>query len=1073
MSTKMLIDARHEEETRVTIVRGSRVEDFDYENIARKQLKGSIYLARVTRVEPSLQAAFVEYGGNRHGFLAFSEIHPDYYQIPTEDREALRQEMLESVERMTQEERAREAGDDSDEADEDEAPKPSRSTRGRRTRRSRSSRDTAQDTPVNEDADVSDDADADTEVAEEPIDLGDEPEAVEASEDGSAPDEEVTDDEPSVADEPDSEPDDTAPESAAEADVADDDDDDDSDDERSDTNPDVIAEDTGADDEDKAAVISEDLPVEEASAESGDGDGTPGKSGLITLEEPIVDYAKEESLEETVAEALASSAQWQEAAPTTDEETSEGDAETTEEGDEEKRGRRRTRRRGGTRRGRGGRGRKADAETVDGDEEQDAEALESSSADDQVAEDGDDDADPVKPQMTDREMIEAIVRRRMLKAMRRRYSIQEVIKKRQIILVQVAKEERGNKGAALTTYISLAGRYCVLMPNSTHSGGVSRKISSASDRRRLKSVIADLSMPSDMGLIIRTAGMTRTKAEIKRDYDYLLRLWNDIRSLTLSSVAPALIYEEADLIRRSIRDMYTRDVEEILVEGERGYRAAKDFMKLLVPSHAKRVQHYKDRIPLFHRFQVESQLESMYQPSVSMRSGGYVVINPTEALISIDVNSGRSTKEHNIEETALKTNLEAAEEVARQLRLRDMAGLVVIDFIDMEDRSNIRAVEKRMKEAVKSDRARIQVGRISMFGLMEMSRQRLRPNLLEASTVECPHCKGTGTVLSQEAAALSVLRKLEEEGIRARSTAIDVKCHPDVATFLLNAKREALVKLERAYGFSVTVSAALDRGASDSELVRSAGTPQVAATTHIDVMPDLEDPDTSSDEAVGTEDDAPQARGRARTPRDEDQDEDGRPRRRRRRRRRGGRRRDEETDQQSEDVREDASEDAEGAEQPTIAAETVETEDEDDKPRRRRGRRGGRRRRGEAADTAGEAEETAGQGAADGADTEQADEGSQTPLEAEETISTDTEASPETAETATETAEEEAVEAPAAEPEQAAAEDGSESTETDQLPEPEAETAAPKQPVASEEIEVKMVSDAASEKPKKKGWWSR
>ncbi|MFQ5348647.1 MAG: ribonuclease E/G, partial [Rhodothalassiaceae bacterium] len=481
MSTRMLIDARHPEETRVAVIRGNRVEEFDYESVAKEQLKGNIYLAKVTRVEPSLQACFVEYGGNRHGFLAFSEIHPDYYQIPVADREALL---------------------------------------------------------------------------------------------------------------------------AAEAEAA------------------------------QAEAAEDDAP---------EGETRPGKAADEAGEEPEV-------------------------------------------------------------------------EEVAGEEDTDEEASE----------------------------------RRRLRSLRRRYKIQEVIKRRQILLVQVVKEERGSKGAALTTYLSLAGRYCVLMPNSFNGGGISRKIASQADRKKLKSVLSALDIPEGMGCIIRTAGLNRTKAEIKRDFDYLLRLWDEIRDRTLHSVAPALIHEEANLIRRSIRDLYSRDIDEVLVEGEEGYRTAKEFMKLLTPSHAKRVKHYKGAVPLFYRYKVESQLEAMYSPVVQLPSGGYLVIDPTEALVSIDVNSGRSTKEHNIEETALKTNLEAADEIARQLRLRDLAGLIVIDFIDMEERGNNRKVEKRLKEALRLDRARIQVGRISSFGLLEMSRQRLRPNLLEASMMPCPTCGGAGVVRSVE-----------------------------------------------------------------------------------------------------------------------------------------------------------------------------------------------------------------------------------------------------------------------------------------------------------------------------------
>ncbi|MEX0300144.1 MAG: Rne/Rng family ribonuclease, partial [Kordiimonas sp.] len=655
MSTRMLIDARHSEETRVTIVKGSRVEEFDYESATRRQLKGNIYLARVTRVEPSLQAAFVEYGGNRHGFLAFSEIHPDYYQIPVEDREALIAEETEEAKTRQQETDA-----------EEEKPKPRR-RRGRKS----------------------------------------------------------------------------AAEKAAEADSV------------------------------KSEVIDE--PAEE-------------------------------------------------------DETSKTEADT---------------------------------KASDDNEEEVESAVKDSDEDDK-----------------DAEIEEAANRRRGLRALKRKYSIQEVIKRRQVLLIQVVKEERGNKGAALTTYMSLAGRYCVLMPNSTHAGGISRKISNISDRKKLKQIISSLGVSDEMGLIVRTAGLQRTKTEIKRDYDYLLRLWNGIRKLTLKSIAPALVYEEGNLIKRTIRDLYVREVDEILVEGEEGYRSAKDFMKLLMPSHAKKVQHYRDHIPLFHRYQVESHLEAMYQPIVQLKSGGYIVINPTEALISIDVNSGRATKEHNIEETAVKTNLEAAEEVARQLRLRDMAGLVVIDFIDMEDRSNNRAVERKMKEMLKNDRARIQVGRISSFGLMEMSRQRLRPNLLEVAMETCQTCAGSGIVRSVESASIMALRQLEEEGIRGRSSIVRVAANPEVAIYLLNKKRAALSDLERRYDYVIEVLAQPSLGQSDIEITRETanGADNKPAPT-ADAVVTLES--STPNHASGSEE-------KKITDSGEEEQQPKKKRRRRRRRRRGG-----------------------------------------------------------------------------------------------------------------------------------------------------------------------------------------
>ncbi|MBU0868711.1 MAG: ribonuclease E/G, partial [Alphaproteobacteria bacterium] len=560
----MLIDARHREETRVAVVKGNRIEEFDFESAEHKQLKGNIYLAKVTRVEPSLQAAFVDYGGNRHGFLAFSEIHPDYYQIPREDREALLRE-----ERAHAEEEAALRADLDDEDDEDGE--------------------------------------------------GGSVETVEATHHH---------------------------------------DDDDAHDERE-------------------------------SGEQAEGEGGRGN------------------------------------------------------------GRGRGRSRG-----------------------------------------GDDAADELR-------------RKRM--ALRRRYKIQDVIKRRQVLLVQVVKEERGNKGAALTSYLSLAGRYCVLMPNTSHGGGISRKISNAADRKRLKSIIADMALPSSMGCIVRTAGLQRTKVEIKRDFDYLARLWDEIRENTMKSAAPALIHNDSDLIKRAIRDIYNKDIEEVIVEGEHGYKAAKDFMRLLMPSHARKVKGYADPVSLFQRAGVEDQLAAMYNPVVQLKSGGYLVINPTEALVSIDINSGRSTREHGIEQTAVATNLEAAREIARQLRLRDMAGLVVIDFIDMEVNSNIRKVEKAMKEALKDDRARIQVGRISGFGLMEMSRQRLRTGVLEASTRQCPHCEGTGLVRTASSAGLSALRMLEEEAARGRGSIITLRASQEAAFYVLNNKRRELDEIEQRYGVSIIV----------------------------------------------------------------------------------------------------------------------------------------------------------------------------------------------------------------------------------------------------------------------------
>ncbi|HLY58418.1 MAG TPA: ribonuclease E/G [Stellaceae bacterium] len=532
----------------------------------------------------------------------------------------------------------------------------------------------------------------------------------------------------------------------------------------------------------------------------------------------------------------------------------------------------------------------------------------------------------------------------------RSYKIQEVIKRRQILLVQVTKEERGTKGAALTTYLSLAGRYCVLMPNAGRGGGVSRKITSAADRRRLKELMEELEVPDGMGVIVRTAGSERSKAEIKRDFDYLLRLWNDIRELTLKSSAPALIYEEGSLIKRAIRDLYARDIDEIMVEGEAGYRTAKEFMRMLTPSHAARVKPYRDpAIPLFHRFQIDAQIDQIHNPVVQLKSGGYIVINPTEALVSIDVNSGRATRERNIEETATKTNLEAADEIARQLRLRDLAGLVVIDFIDMEEGRNQRAVEHRLKDAMKSDRARIQLGRISPFGLLELSRQRLRSSLIEASTQTCPHCNGTGTIRSTESTTLVVLRALEEEGIRRRTAEAAVFVPTQIALYLLNQKRDALTAIEKRYGFRVTVGQddALIPPAFRLERTRPL-TPEELAQLPAPVVPAVEpEPEEAVEEEVDDRETAAGAEVSA-----ESSEDRARRKRRRRRRRHGGGEGAAPTQAASSEARTEAEpeaepEDDEEAAAPPSTAAAPEADGQAEHRRRRRGRRGGKRHRRE------------------------------------------------------------------------------------------------------------------------------
>jgi len=685
----MLIDATHTEETRVVVVDGTKVEEFDFESDAKRQLAGNIYLAKVTRVEPSLQAAFVEYGGNRHGFLAFSEIHPDYYQIPVADREALMEEERAYAE-------AQKARDD-----EDDKPKPKARSWSRNRSRSKAA------AVKSEDAVATSEVPSTTINGMETIDLDTGEHSV--SELG----QNETSEHPEYH----------GPFDAKTTRVA-----------------------------DEAPQISEQTVAEQ------EGEKAPEDEAAQASDEKGVVQTEDVSGENTAAAATddIKAAPSQDASETEEIDVTEAQVSATQEGEPVS-------------------SRAADATAKD-------ETIES------IADE--DDEEDIRP---------------LRKPRARRYKIQEVVKVRQILLVQVVKEERGNKGAALTTYLSLAGRYCVLMPNTARGGGISRKITNAVDRKKLKEIAGEIEIPQGAGLIVRTAGAKRTKTEIKRDYEYLQRLWEQIRELTLKSIAPAKIYEEGDLIKRSIRDLYNREIDEVLVEGERGYRIAKDFMKMIMPSHAKNVKNYQDTLPLFARFQVESYLNSMFNPVVQLKSGGYIVIGVTEALVAVDVNSGRATKEGSIEDTALKTNLEAAEEVARQVRLRDLAGLIVIDFIDMDERKNNLSVEKRIKDKLKTDRARIQVGRISGFGLMEMSRQRLRPGMIEATTQGCPHCHGTGLIRSDDNLALAILRQIEEEGVRRRSREVVVTCPVGIANFLMNQKREHIGQIEARYGLAVRV----------------------------------------------------------------------------------------------------------------------------------------------------------------------------------------------------------------------------------------------------------------------------
>jgi ribonuclease E len=735
MANKMLIDATHPEETRVVVSRGSRIEEFDFESASRKPLRGNIYLAKVTRVEPSLQAAFVEYGGNRHGFLAFSEIHPDYYQIPIADRQAL---LAEDARAEREEERDEEK----------------RERRGRRGRRDRDGRDNR----AKRNAESGETVSAEVEAGNGHVET-----------DGK-----------------------------------------------------------------EAAMVNEGAPA---------------------FGESFAPAVAESASEDVVENAAPLTFETVEAAASED-------AGASEDGGEEAQARRPSQ----------------DDENGDDENggEEEPEQLGGGDALDDIAE-------------------------RPHRHSRRQYKIQEVIKRRQIILVQVVKEERGNKGAALTTYLSLAGRYSVLMPNTGKGGGISRKITNAEDRKRLKEIAQELEVPEGMGIILRTAGASRTKPEIRRDYEYLMRMWESVRELTLGSVAPALVYEEGNLVKRSIRDLYNKDIDEVHVAGESAYREAKDFMRMLMPSHAKSVKPYREQTPLFAAFGVESQLDAMFSNTVTLKSGGYIVINQTEALVAIDINSGRSTREHNIEDTALKTNLEAAEEISRQLRLRDLAGLIVIDFIDMEENRNNRAVEKKLKECLKNDRARIQVGRISAFGLLEMSRQRIRTGVLESSSVPCPHCAGAGLVRSTPSIALQILRALEEALIKSASHNLDVRTRPEVALYVLNQKRAHLRDLEERFNITITVSAdaallgtryfEVERGEFVGNENRVIPVSSMRAEAIID---EPEDDDVVEAEVESETESAAEgetgAEPRVAAEGESQEGRDGRRRRRRRRRRRGGER---------------------------------------------------------------------------------------------------------------------------------------------------------------------------------------
>ena len=705
MAKKMLIDATHAEETRVVVVEGNKVEEFDFESENRRQLAGNIYLAKVTRIEPSLQAAFIDYGGNRHGFLAFSEIHPDYYQIPVADREALMAEERAYSEAM----RKKDDDEESSETVENDIS-------GEEDRRLNPEKPETLEDEVNDKDERQNSGDERNEKKSSKSKLKP-TDKKRKSIVKSKPDEEILD------------------------------------------NKDVVKA------EKKAEKKPRGRPKKSSKPIAANIDTEPNDEVIKSEELDGLDDKIEPNLEVS---------------------------ETSEASSKKRRYRKRS-------------GKKSEDNSSSGSQSLDEKTnLDTGNKEPRLEDDPKKEIEAVSGNDDDQDI------RRNRKPRQRRYKIQEVIKVRQIMLVQVVKEERGNKGAALTTYLSLAGRYCVLMPNTARGGGISRKITNLSDRKKLKEIANEIDVPLGAGLIVRTAGAKRTKVEIKRDYEYLQRLWEQIRELTLKSIAPSKIYEEGDLIKRSIRDLYNRDIEEVIVEGERGHKNAKDFMKMIMPSHSNNVKLYNDGLPLFARYQVESFLSAMFNPVVQLKSGGYIVIGITEALVAIDVNSGRATKEGSIEDTALKTNLEASDEISRQLRLRDLAGLIVIDFIDMDERKNNISVEKRIKDRLKSDRARIQVGRISGFGLLEMSRQRLRPGMLEATTQSCPSCHGTGLIRSDDNLALSILRQIEEEGVRKRSEEVLVKCPVSIANFIMNQKRDYVASIESNYGLSVRVEADLN-----------------------------------------------------------------------------------------------------------------------------------------------------------------------------------------------------------------------------------------------------------------------
>ncbi|MDO6963047.1 Rne/Rng family ribonuclease [Rhizobium alvei] len=959
MADKMLIDASHSEETRVVVVRGNRIEEFDFESEHKKQIRGNIYLAKVTRVEPSLQAAFVDYGGNRHGFLAFAEIHPDYYQIPLADRQALLRAEAEEHRR-----------------DDDFEPAPTAPTSA------------PEAWPVASDEHAEDVQPAVSTWLGQPapVAVAEESEAIE-------------------------------PQPEVEAPVS-------------------------------AEAVAEEAPAEKPKR----------------VRKP---RAKKAKTEETVTETTS------EGSDSDDGSTPPAmamamDVESVSE-DAPRRGRD-----------------DDDDDDDDGDEEK--EVIESVGAEDAMEE----------------------VPDRVSRKPRKQYRIQEVIKRRQILLVQVAKEERGNKGAALTTYLSLAGRYSVLMPNTARGGGISRKITSPQDRKRLKEIARDLEVPQGMGVILRTAGANRTKAEVKRDFEYLMRLWENVRTKTLASTAPCLVYEEGSLIKRSIRDLYNKDISEIIVAGEDGYREAKDFMKMLMPSHAKVVQPYRDLHPIFSRAGIEAQLDRMLQPQVTLKSGGYIIINQTEALVAIDVNSGRSTREHSIEDTALQTNLEAAEEVARQLRLRDLAGLVVIDFIDMEEKRNNRLVEKRLKDHLKNDRARIQVGRISHFGLLEMSRQRIRASVLESTMQVCSHCGGTGHVRSQSSVALHVLRGIEEFLLKSTTHNIEVRTLPETALYLLNHKRSTIVDYENRFGVSIVIEADAEVTTQHFVIERKEAVENPVKIEQLIHFPVEEEDDPEIPEFEEEEEEVAEKPAASQPAQAKSEDQPGKKKKRRRRRRGGNRNGAGEGETSSatasdlsDDQDDDGSDEENGAEaeeasvtEANAQAEKASSESESRK-RRRRGKRGGRRGREEgengetsAADEATDAAETEAAAEVVTAEAEAVAEvvASEAPAAVEEAPAAKPRRArkPKATKAEAATSEPAKVEEPAAPAEEpvaaepapvveAAAETPAEPTvEEATTEEPKARSNRGEAAIKASEPVVVSSSDAtADDKPKKSGWWNK